>query len=69
MADEPSATDEAGYAKAKTLFAVAAVAVTVGLAIAGSVDRTAGGAVLLAGWGLAIAALHRLGRTGSAPRA
>ncbi len=73
MGDEKNATperatDDAAYAKARTLFLGAAVAIALGLAVSGSVDRTAGGAVLLAGWGLAILALHRLGRTGSARR-
>lgn len=44
---------------------IAAVAVAGGLAIAGSVERTAGGAIVLGAWVLGIAALHRLGRAGS----
>ncbi len=39
-----------------------------GLAIAGSVERTAGGAIVLGAWVLGIAALHRLGRAGSVQR-
>ncbi len=50
-------------AKRHLLFACAAIGA--GLAIAGSVDRTTGGVLVLIGWLAAIVALHRLGRTGS----
>ena len=40
-------------------------AIVGGLAIAGSVDRATGGVILLAGWLIGVAALHRLGRAGS----
>jgi hypothetical protein len=55
----------AAYAKAKRAFTMAVLTIAAGLAVAGSVDRTAGGVILLAGWIGAIASLHRLGRTGS----
>ena len=44
---------------------LAAVGVAGGLAIAGSVERTAGGAIVLGAWVLGVASLHRLGRAGS----
>lgn len=47
---------------------LAAVGVAGGLAIAGSVERTAGGAIVLGAWVLGIASLHRLGRAGSSNR-
>ena len=57
---------------------IAAIGIIAGLAIAGSEDhssidttqnrRTAGGAVVLGAWVAGIAALHRLGRSGVAPR-
>lgn len=56
------------YASARRLLAVAAGGIAGGLAVAGTLDRSAGGAVVLAGWALAVAALHRLGRAGSAAR-
>lgn len=65
---ETPAKDEAAFAKARTLFLGAAGTVALGLAVSGTGDRTLGGAVLLAGWGLTILALHRLGRAGTAPR-
>ena len=66
VADGANGTDEeAGWARARTLFLGAAATVALGLAVAGSGDRSFGGAVLLAGWGLAVLALHRLGRAGS----
>jgi hypothetical protein len=60
-------TDEA-YAKAKRSYVFAAVGIALGLAVAGTLDRTAGGVVLLAAWIAGVAALHRLGRTGSSAR-
>jgi len=52
-------------AGARRLYVGAAVGIAVGLAIAGSLDQTAGGVVVLASWLTAIAALHKLGRAGS----
>lgn len=56
------------FERAKVPMALAAVGVAGGLAIAGSVEKTAGGAIVLAAWVLGIAALHRLGRAGSSSR-
>ena len=57
---------EQAYTRAKKLFVWAVVGIAAGLAVAASVDRTTGGVLLLAGWLAGIAALHRLGRAGSA---
>ena len=59
---------EQAYAKAKRSYVLAAVGIALGLAVAGTLDRTAGGVVLLASWIGGVAALHRLGRTGSSVR-
>lgn len=71
--------DPQPFERAKLPMILAAVGITVGLAISGSLDRTPahagdpapsvpfGGAVVLAGWVVGIAALHRLGRAGSMP--
>jgi hypothetical protein len=59
---------DAPFERAKLPMLIAAVGVALGLAIAGSVERTAGGAIVLGAWVLGIAALHRLGRAGSGPR-
>lgn len=56
------------FERAKLPMVLAAIGVAGGLAIAGSVERTAGGAIVLAAWVLGIAALHRLGRAGSVRR-
>jgi hypothetical protein len=56
------------FERAKLPMLLSAVGVAAGLAIAGSVERTAGGAVVLAAWVLGIGALHRLGRAGSVKR-
>ena len=57
---------EAAFDRAKLPMVLAAVGVAGGLAIAGSIDRTAGGAIVLGAWVIGIVALHRLGRAGSA---
>ena len=59
--------DEA-FDRAKLPMVIAAVGVAGGLAIAGSVERTAGGAIVLGAWVVGIVALHRLGRAGSKAR-
>jgi hypothetical protein len=59
---------DVAWSMARAMFLGAAGTVALGLGIAGSGDRDVGGAVLLAGWGLTVLALHRLGRAGSSPR-
>jgi hypothetical protein len=56
------------FERAKLPMLVAAVGVAVGLAVAGTVERTVGGVIVLAAWVVGIGALHRLGRAGSTPR-
>ena len=56
---------DATFDRAKLPMILAALGVTGGLAIAGSVERTAGGAIVLGAWVVGIVALHRLGRAGS----
>lgn len=51
--------------RARTLFVGAVLAIAVGLAAAGSIDRTLGGVVTLGGWLVSVYALHRLGRVGA----
>lgn len=55
----------ASFEHAKRLLLVACVTIGGGLAIAGSVDRTSGGVLVLVGWLSALVSLHRLGRAGS----
>jgi hypothetical protein len=62
------ADPDRAFDRAKQPMVIAAVAVAVGLAIAGSVERTTGGALVLGAWVLGIGALHRLGRAGSVRR-
>ena len=59
--------DDAAFDRAKRPMVLAAVGVTAGLAVAGSIERTTGGAVVLGAWVIGIVALHRLGRAGSRP--
>ncbi|MBX3234312.1 MAG: hypothetical protein KIT84_21600 [Labilithrix sp.] len=53
------------YDGAKLRFVGACAAIAGGLAIAGSLDRTTGGVIVLCGWIAGVATLHRLGRAGS----
>ena len=59
---------DVAYTKAKRHLLVACAMIAGGLAVAGSVDRTAGGVLLLVGWIAAVLSLHRLGRAGSERR-
>ncbi|MEI7892058.1 MAG: hypothetical protein WCI05_03140 [Myxococcales bacterium] len=51
--------------RARRWVVVGLVLIALGLAIASSWDPTAGGLVLLAGWGTGLWSLHRYGRTGA----
>lgn len=62
----PPAADPFARATRHLVFACAAT--VVGLGVAGSIDATTGGVVLLIGWLAAVASLHRLGRAGAARR-
>jgi hypothetical protein len=56
------------FGRAKRLLAGALGATALGLAVAGSVDKTLGGGLVVVSWLVAIAALHRAGRAGSVSR-
>ncbi len=70
MAEQPDVRGKGGgaFEHARTRFLVACGAIVGGLAIAGSLDRTTGGVIILCGWLGGIATLHRLGRAGSERR-
>lgn len=59
------ATPPTGYDRAKLRFVAACAAIAGGLLIAGTLDRTTGGVILVIGWIAGVATLHRLGRAGS----
>jgi len=68
-ADKVSQDDAASrYEKAKKHLVLSCAAIAGGLAVAGTLDRSTGGVLLLIGWLLAVASLHRLGRAGSEKR-
>ena len=52
-------------ARARRLLAMALAVTAIGIAIAGTMDRTAGGVLVVAGWLALIASLHAFGRAGS----
>ena len=52
---------------ARSALVVAGGASVVGVAVAGTVSRTAGGVLLVLGWLAFVYALHSFGRAGSAP--
>ena len=68
MSAQETVKEAEPFERAKRPMLLAAVVVVAGLAIAGSFERTAGGAIVLAGWAIGIASLHRLGRAGSVSR-
>ncbi|MDB4996845.1 MAG: hypothetical protein JWM74_4277 [Myxococcaceae bacterium] len=51
--------------RARRLLVVGSVVTTLGIAIAGTVERTAGGIVVVVGWALVIYGIHAFGRAGS----
>jgi hypothetical protein len=63
--DAASASSQSGYDSAKLRFVGACACIAAGLAVAGSVDRSTGGVLVLIGWIAGVATLHRLGRAGS----
>lgn len=65
MSERDEAVNSEPFDRSKLPMILAAVGIAAGLAIAGSVDRTAGGGIVLAAWVLGVFALHRLGRAGS----
>ena len=56
---------EPAFAGAKKQLVLACAIVAGGLAVAGSIDRTTGGVLVLVGWLAAVASLHKLGRSGT----
>lgn len=63
--DRSADAGAASFERAKRHLLGACAAIGGGLAVAGTVDRTAGGVLVLVGWLAAVVSLHRLGRTGS----
>ncbi len=59
------APSPAPFERAKRHLLLACGAIGGGLAIAGTLDRTTGGVLVLIGWLASIVSLHPLGRTGS----
>ena len=53
------------FDRAKRLLLLACAGIAGGLAVAGSLDQTTGGVIVLAGWLAAVVALHRIGRSGA----
>jgi hypothetical protein len=62
---ETESPSDVAFARARKLLVYAAITLAGGLAIAGALDRTTGGVIVLASWLAGVAALHRLGRAGS----
>jgi hypothetical protein len=58
-------TGEPRESRARNALVAAAGTSVLGLAIAGTVSRTAGGVLLVAGWLAFVYALHSFGRSGS----
>ncbi len=53
------------YDQAKLRFVLACAAIAGGLAIAGTLERTTGGVILVICWISSVATLDRLGRSGT----
>jgi hypothetical protein len=62
---EDATEEHEGWKRSKRLLAIAVGGTIAGLGVAGTLDRSTGGVVLLASWLLGIWALHSLGRAGS----
>jgi hypothetical protein len=58
------ADKEEAFERARFLVIVASVMTAAGLGIAGTVDKTAGGVIVLAAWVFGVFSLHKLGRAG-----
>ena len=52
---------------ARRALAVATLVTASGLAVAGTIDRTLGGVITVAGWVVLVFALHALGRAAAPP--
>ena len=52
---------------ARRALAVATLVTAFGLAVAGTIDRTLGGVITVAGWLVLVFALHALGRAAAPP--
>jgi hypothetical protein len=59
-------TREITETRARSALVVAAVTSVLGIAVAGTVSKTAGGVLLVIGWLAFVYALHSFGRAGSA---
>jgi len=65
---DAAAASERDLARVRGALVLGAAAVAGGIALAGSVDRRAGGALVVAAWLLLAWAIHRYGRLSSARR-
>lgn len=59
---------EKNWQTTKRRYLGAAALIILGVGVAGSVDRSTGGVIMLLGWGTGIVGLHRMGRAGSVRR-
>jgi hypothetical protein len=57
--------EETTETRARSALVVAAVTSVLGIAVAGTVSKTAGGVLLVIGWLAFVYALHSFGRAGS----
>lgn len=64
MTDEAPSPEAARLARARRLLAAGGVTIAAGLALAGTMSRSGGGIVLVAGWLVMIAGIHLFGRSG-----
>ena len=59
---------EKNWETTKRRYLGAAALIILGVAVAGSVDRTTGGVLMLVGWIAGVMGLHGMGRAGSVRR-